>query len=288
MVLFSVGVNKAQGDHGGTPKRTLSFTRITGFLVPLPFHPLISRLINLGQMGQRVGELLYWTKIKTFKYQQFIWSRLHQVVTCSPQPPVLSLSLTTMCFTKIPCVYVPGLHCCLKKACMWAACLSNPWIPWTLAQIMTIIFLGVRCYLCNGRKAPGVYWGNRGQGSMWMSHLEGWVLSGAVVESRGGSYLEGLLLPCVFPYAFSIGRMPPITPKGLQAGDPRPASPASALALGHSKLVVPFLWAPHSWALNCPPTIQCTGLISSPKKVWIVSYISPCSLVEPGIVLGAE
>ena len=59
MVLFSVGVNKAQGDHGRTPKRTLSFTRITGFLVPLPFHPLISRLNNVGQMGQRVGELLY-------------------------------------------------------------------------------------------------------------------------------------------------------------------------------------------------------------------------------------
>lgn len=157
--------------------------------------------------------------------------------------------------------------------------LSNPRIPWTLAQIMTVIFLVVRCYLCNGRKAPGVYWGNRGQGSIWMSHLEGWVLNGAVVESRGGSYLEGLLLPCVFPYAFPIGRMPPLTPKGLQAGDPRPASPASALALGHSKLVVPFLWAPHSWALNCPPTIQCTGLIPSPKEVWIVSYTSPCSLL---------
>lgn len=76
---------------------------------------------------------------------------------------------------------------------------------------------------------------------MWISHLEGWVLNGAVVESRGGSYLEGLLLPCVFPYAFPIGRMPPLTPKGLQAGDPWRASPASALALGHSKLVVPFL-----------------------------------------------
>lgn len=57
---------------------------------------------------------------------------------------------------------------------------------------------------------------------------------------------------------------------------------------GHSKPLVSFLWAPQSWAFNGPPTIQCTGLISSSKEVWIVSYPPPCCLVEPGLVLGTE